>query len=63
MTQAKTDLDLDEDFVTEPEQDEARVTEAPATKAAPSLAKRRVIDNLLEERRLKRQLDDYDYDL
>lgn len=63
MTQAKSDLDLDEDFVTEPEQDEARVVETPVAKAAPSLAKRRVIDNLLEERRLRRQLDDYDYDV
>lgn len=63
MTQVKSNLDLEEDFVAESEQDDARVIEAPATKAAPSLAKRRVIDNLLEERRLKRQLDDYDYDL
>lgn len=30
--------------------------------AKTNLAKRRVVDNLLEERRLKKQLDDYDYD-
>jgi len=31
--------------------------------AKTNLSKRRTIDNLLEERRLQRQLADYDYDL
>ena len=31
--------------------------------AKTNLDKRRTIDNLLEERRLQRQLADYDYDL
>ncbi len=31
--------------------------------AKTNLTKRRIIDNLLEERRLQRQLSDYDFDL
>jgi len=62
MAQAKTDLDLEEDFVVDAEQDDAAASETPAGKSS-SLAKRRVIDNLLEERRLKKQLSEYDYDL
>ncbi len=61
MAQAKTDLDLEEDFVVDAEPDDAEAKDAPTSKA--NLAKRRVIDNLLEERRLKRQLADYDFDL
>ena len=62
MAQAKTDLDLEEDFVVdaEPEDAEGR-RDAPTSKT--NLAKRRVIDNLLEEKRLKKQLADYDFDL
>ncbi|MDF2445788.1 MAG: hypothetical protein K0S46_1024 [Moraxellaceae bacterium] len=43
----------------EPENDE--VAKAAAIKN--SLTKRRVIDELLEERKLQRRLRDYDYDL
>jgi len=56
----KDDIDLEEDFIAE---EEAEAPEAPVETAKTNLAKRRVIDNLLEERRLKRQLADYDYDL
>ncbi|MCQ4349008.1 hypothetical protein NGA35_16555 [Pseudomonas stutzeri] len=61
MAQAKPDLELDEDFVIDAEADADDAKDAPASKT--SLAKRRVIDNLLEERRLKKQLADYDFDL
>ncbi len=61
MAQAKSDLDLEESF-TEVEQDDNEGSEAAPTKTS-SLAKRRDIDNLLEERRLRRQLAEYDYDL
>ena len=37
--------------------------EAPIVVAKTNLAKRRVIDNYLEERRLQKQLNDYDFDL
>ena len=37
--------------------------EAPIEVAKTNLAKRRVIDNYLEERRLQKQLNDYDFDL
>lgn len=63
MAQAKADLDLEEDFVVDAEQDDTpAASETPASKTS-SLAKRRVIDNLLEERRLKKQLSEYDFDL
>jgi hypothetical protein len=62
MTQAKTDLDLEEDFIADEQDDSDARTDSPASKNS-SLVKRRVIDNLLEERRLKRQLAEYDYDL
>lgn len=61
MAQAKTDLDLEEDFVVEAEPEDAEGKEVPTSKT--NLAKRRVIDNLLEEKRLKKQLADYDFDL
>ena len=60
MAKAKTDIDLDEDdFLVE--DDDAPETETGNTKA--SLTKRRQIDNYLEERRLQKQLSDYDFDL
>lgn len=43
----------------EPDADEA----AKAAAVKSSLTKRRVIDELLEERKLQRRLRDYDYDL
>lgn len=59
MAKAKGELELDdEDFVDEEEAPEADT--AVSTKA--SLTKRRLIDNYLEERRLQKQLSDYDFD-
>lgn len=45
----------------EPDSDEVAKTNATTVKN--SLTKRRVIDDLLEERRLQRKLRDYDFDL
>ncbi|CAG8866849.1 hypothetical protein PS627_02135 [Pseudomonas fluorescens] len=56
-TDEKEDLAIDEDF-TSTDDDEPQVEPAKT-----NLDKRRTIDNLLEERRLKRQLADYDFDL
>ncbi|MNF38466.1 hypothetical protein D3C84_194180 [compost metagenome] len=62
MAQAKTDLDLEEDLVVDAEPEDAEgSSDAPTSKT--NLAKRRVIDNLLEEKRLKKQLAEYDFDL
>lgn len=51
--------EVDDDFVAV-ESDEV---ETPVEVAKTNLSKRRTIDNLLEERRLQRQLADYDFDL
>jgi hypothetical protein len=59
MSTDKEELELDEDFVAE-DSDE---TEAPIEVAKTNLTKRRIIDNLLDERRLNRQLSEYDFDL
>ncbi|MFF7709555.1 PA3496 family putative envelope integrity protein [Pseudomonas sp. NPDC007930] len=59
MSSDKDDIDVDEDF-TPSDSDDA---EAPVEPAKTNLSKRRTIDNLLEERRLQRQLADYDFDL
>lgn len=59
MSTGKEDLELDD---TEPS-DLEEVVEPVVEVAKTNLAKRRTIDNLLEERRLKRQLADYDFDL
>lgn len=56
-TDEKEDLAIDEDF-TSTDDDEPE-----AEPAKTNLDKRRTIDNLLEERRLKRQLADYDFDV
>ena len=56
----KEDIDIEDDFVGEDEDDTA---EAPIEVAKTNLTKRRVIDNLLEERRLRKQLNEYDFDL
>ncbi|MCY1268757.1 hypothetical protein D3C76_1300920 [compost metagenome] len=59
---AKEDLELeDEVTVVEDEADES--VEAAAEVAKTNLTKRRIIDNYLEERRLQKQLNDYDFDL
>ncbi|MBF8781484.1 PA3496 family putative envelope integrity protein [Pseudomonas fulva] len=57
MSTDKEDLVLDDDF-TSSEDD----GEAPVETAKTNLTKRRTIDNLLEERRLQKQLAEYDYD-
>lgn len=59
------DLDLDDDdFIADDADDDVELDEEVAKEAAKSnVSKRRVIDNLLEERRLQKQLADYDYDL
>jgi hypothetical protein len=60
MSTGKEQIEVDDDLV-ELEDDEAP---APVTEVAKTnLSKRRTIDNLLEERRLQRQLADYDFDL
>lgn len=56
----KDDIELEDDFLADEESDSS---DAPVEAAKNNLTKRRVIDNLLEERRLKKQLADYDYDL
>jgi hypothetical protein len=60
MSTDKEQLDVDDDF-TAVESDDAEPS--PVEPAKTNLSKRRTIDNLLEERRLQRQLADYDYDL
>ena len=59
MSTGKERLD-DEDL---DELDDSVPTPSPEPVAKINLAKRRTIDNLREEKRLKRQLSDYDYDL
>ncbi len=58
---SKEDLELDEDFIDEDGEEIAEVE--PVTSSKNNLAKRRAIDNLLDERRLSKELTDYDYDL
>ncbi|ETK19851.1 hypothetical protein H097_06832 [Pseudomonas sp. FH4] len=60
MSTGKEQLDVEDDFVAA-DTDEA--AEAPVEVAKTNLSKRRTIDNLLEERRLQKQLADYDFDL
>ena len=60
MSTDKEQLDVEDDLV-ESDDDGA---EAPVIEVAKTnLSKRRTIDNLLEERRLQKQLSDYDFDL
>ncbi len=56
----KEDIQIENDFVAEDDDD---TTEAPAEVAKTNLTKRRIIDNLLEERRLQKQLNEFDFDL
>jgi len=59
---SKEDIELDDDdFIAEDAEEIEE--ESPAQAAKTNLTKRRVIDNLLEERRLQKQLAEYDYDL
>ncbi|WP_165492429.1 PA3496 family putative envelope integrity protein [Stutzerimonas kirkiae] len=55
----KDDSQLEDDFITDDEDD----ANTPIEVAKTNLTKRRIIDNLLEERRLQKQLNEYDFDL
>lgn len=57
MSTSKEQVDVEDDFVVE--SDDEPVVEVAKT----NLSKRRTIDNMLEERRLQKQLADYDFDL
>ncbi|ABR81608.1 MULTISPECIES: PA3496 family putative envelope integrity protein [Pseudomonas aeruginosa group] len=59
MAKAKEELEIDDDAGVEEDDGEETGVEVAKT----NLTKRRIIDNLLEERRLQRQLSDYDFDL
>ena len=59
MSTGKEQLDVEDDFTTTETDDAEPVVEVAET----NLSKRRTIDNLLEERRLQKQLADYDFDL
>ncbi|WAT30097.1 PA3496 family putative envelope integrity protein [Pseudomonas sp. GXZC] len=60
MSTGKEQLEVEDDLVeSEDEGAETPVAEVAKT----NLSKRRTIDNLLEERRLQKQLADYDFDL
>ena len=59
MSTGKEQLDVEEDFTAVEADDAEPVVEVAKT----NLSKRRTIDNLLEERRLQKQLADFDYDL
>lgn len=60
MSNDKEELEVDDDFVTD---DEVETTEEVVEVAKTNLAKRRVIDNFLEERRLQKELAEYDFDI
>ncbi|EJM65463.1 hypothetical protein PMI29_02823 [Pseudomonas sp. GM49] len=59
MSTSNEQLDVEDDFTTAETDDAEPVVEVAKT----NLSKRRTIDNLLEERRLQKQLADYDFDL
>lgn len=59
MSEDKVSVDADDDFIVVESDEPEPVVEVAKT----NLSKRRTIDNLLEERRLQRQLADYDFDL
>ncbi|QVX16794.1 hypothetical protein DB356_19970 [Pseudomonas congelans] len=59
MSTANEQLDVDDDLVAVDADDTEPATVEPAKT---NLSKRRTIDNLLEERRLQKQLADYDFD-
>jgi hypothetical protein len=60
MSTGKEQLDVDDEFIAVEADDSEQVAVEPAKT---NLSKRRTIDNLLEERRLQKQLADYDFDL
>ncbi|WP_339545539.1 PA3496 family putative envelope integrity protein [Pseudomonas sp. RA_35y_Pfl2_P32] len=59
MSNGKEQLDVEDDFAPVEADDAEPMVEVAKT----NLNKRRTIDNLLEERRLQKQLADYDFDL
>lgn len=59
MSTDKEELNVDEDFVAADNEE----IEAPIEVAKTNLSKRRTIDNMLEERRLRKRLADLDFDL
>jgi len=59
MSTSKEQLEADDDFIATEADDAEPVVEVAKT----NLSKRQTIDNLLEERRLQKQLADYDFDL
>lgn len=62
MAKAKDDIELDEDdeFL---EEDETNTDETELLNSSKTnLTRRRQIDDYLEERRLQKQLDDFDFD-
>ncbi|MCF5397492.1 hypothetical protein GIV98_22950 [Pseudomonas syringae] len=59
MSNGNEQLDVDDDLVSIDTDDTEPATVEPAKT---NLSKRRTIDNLLEERRLQKQLADYDFD-
>ncbi|BBR52683.1 MULTISPECIES: PA3496 family putative envelope integrity protein [Pseudomonas] len=58
MSTDKDELSIDDEFSTSEDDAEPQVEPVKT-----NLSKRRTIDNLLEERRLQKQLADFDYDL
>ncbi|GFM85205.1 hypothetical protein PSCICO_06040 [Pseudomonas cichorii] len=60
MSTGKEQLDVEDDFIAVDSDD---IEQAPVEPAKTNLSKRRTIDNMLEERRLQKQLADYDFDL
>ena len=58
MSTDKDELSIEDDFVATEDEAEPQVESAKT-----NLSKRRTIDNMLEERRLQKQLADFDYDL
>lgn len=57
---SKEDIDLDDDFLTDELED---TDDAEVDSAKNNLAKRRIIDSILEERRLNKQIADFDFDI
>ena len=60
MSTDKEELELEDDFVVEEVEDAGERT---VEVAKTNLTKRRIIDNFLEERRLHKQLAEYDFDI
>ena len=63
MAKAESDIELDEDgdFLEEDDTDETDETEL-LHSSKTNLTRRRQIDDYLEERRLQKQLDEFDFD-